>query len=136
LVTLGGKTATFQVNVNEAEAIRNISVTIGLPATNQEPEIFGVPEGGIKLSAGKNNDLPDRIVISAAGQDANAYPVVNGVYSYNSVRWYVDGTSHASSNIMVIKAEDYTLKIPHYITFVGTRDGAEYSRTITFTVEQ
>jgi hypothetical protein len=125
LVTLNGKTATFQVTVGSKPEERDISVTIGLPNTNKEPEIFGIPEGGIKLSASQSNNLPDEIVISAAG---------TGVYS--SVTWYIDGSYPTYTNIITIEAASYTLKIPHYITFVGTKDGVEYSRTIEFTVEQ
>jgi hypothetical protein len=46
-VTLNGKSTTFSVKVEP----KNISVTIGLPNTiDQQPEIFGIPDGGIKLS--------------------------------------------------------------------------------------
>jgi hypothetical protein len=126
LVTLNGKTTTFSVNVGNKPVERDISVSIGLPNTNQEPEIFGIPEGGIKLSTGKNG-LSDRIVISVANNGS--------VYSY--VTWYVDGSFvNSSNNIITINASDYTLKIPHYITFTGEKGGVEYSRTITFTVER
>jgi hypothetical protein len=36
-------------------------------------------------------------------------------------------------NIITINAASYTLK-KHSITFVGVKDGVEYSRTIEFTV--
>jgi hypothetical protein len=127
---------TFTVTVG---AQRDVSVTIGLPNTNEEPEIFGIPEGGIILSASKNGH-PDTIVISAAGKYDYSPPAA----VYSSVQWYVDGTSLSSGstdNIITIKASDYTLKIPHYITFVGTKgpssdNRVEYSRTIPFTVER
>jgi hypothetical protein len=124
VVTLGGKTATFMVTV---QVKRDISVTIGLPNTNQEPEIFGLPEGGIKLSVSQSNDLPRQIIISAAGS--------NGVV-YSQVQWYIDGDYKSNTNILQIDAWGYALKIPHSITFVGTRNGVEYSRDITFTVEK
>jgi hypothetical protein len=58
-----------------------------------------------------------------------------GVYS--NIKWYVDGQEYPGSfNIITIKAVDYTLKIPHSITFVGTKNNVEYSRIITFTVER
>ncbi|MDR1300987.1 MAG: bacterial Ig-like domain-containing protein, partial [Treponema sp.] len=81
LVTLNRKTTTFTVTVGNKPVERDISVSIGLPNTNQEPEIFGIPEGGIKLSTGKNG-LSDRIVISVANN--------GGVYS--NVTWYIDGS--------------------------------------------
>jgi hypothetical protein len=124
LVTLGGTAAAFTVDVGYQPG--NISVSIGLPNKEQQPEIFGIPEGGIKLSTSQK-DLPHKIIISSAAAN---YAV------YSSVRWYVDGTSKSSDNIITIEAENYTLKIPHYITFIGTRDGVEYSRTIEFTVAQ
>jgi hypothetical protein len=128
LVTLNGKTNTFQVYVGPKPEERDIFVTIGLPNTNKEPEIFGIPEGGIKLSTSQNN-LPHKIVISSAA--GTGYAV------YSNVVWYIDGEYHnVSNNIITIYAADYTLKIPHYITFVGIKDGIEYSRTITFTVER
>jgi hypothetical protein len=121
-----GKTATFNVTVGVK---RDISVTVGLPNTNQEPAIFGIPEGGIQLSASKDG-LPDKIVISAA---ANSQV-------YTSISWYVDGATYydggystTNANIITIDAANYTLK-KHYLTFVGTKDGVEYSRTIEFTV--
>jgi hypothetical protein len=126
LVTLDGKTATFSVIVGTKPVERNISVSIGLPNTNKEPEIFGIPEGGIKLSTSQNG-LPDKIVISVAN---------NGLV-YSNVTWYVDGSPfNYSNNIITIEAVNYTLKLPHYITFTGTKDNIEYSRTITFTVER
>jgi hypothetical protein len=126
LVTLGEKTATVTVTVGTKPVERDISVSIGLPNTNKEPEIFGIPEGGIKLSTSQNG-LPNKIVISAA----------NFGSVYSNVTWYVDGSLfNNSNNIITIEAVNYTLKLPHYITFTGTKDNIEYSRTITFTVER
>jgi hypothetical protein len=126
LVTLNGKTATFNVTVGEK---RVISVTIGLPNTaGQQPKLFGIPADGIILSTSKNKDLPNKIVISAAGIDDEVY---------SAVEWFVDGTSfNESDNIIVIEASKYALKIPHRITFTGIKDGVEYAQTITFTVER
>jgi hypothetical protein len=139
LVTLNGKTDTFEVTV---AAKREISVTIGLPNTNKEPNIFGLPtkekeeDPDFTLSTSQNA-LPNKIVISVAGVDDSSDPQTYwGVYS--EIKWSVDGASLSPStdNIIVIDASKYTLKIPHRITFIGTKDGVEYSRTITFTVER
>jgi hypothetical protein len=128
-VVLEGKASgTFSVTVGVK---RDISVTIGLPnAADKEPEIFGIPEGGIVLSTSQT-DLPEKIVVSAAAVGSST-PYTGGVYSY--ISWFIDGSFNSSDNIITIYASNYTLKIPHYLTFVGTKDGVEYSRTITFTV--
>jgi hypothetical protein len=133
LVTFNGKTTTFEVTVESKPEERAVSVTITLPNDpSQEPGLFGIPEGGIKLSTSQN-ELPDSIIISAGGKDNSGYN--NAVYT--DVQWYIDGSSYNSTNnIITIYAFQYTLKIPHYITFVGKRDNVEYSRTIEFTVEK
>jgi hypothetical protein len=139
VVNLNGRTATMLLNVGDKPEERDISVTIGFPNDdNKEPEIFGIPDGGIILSTSQNGH-PDQIVISAAGKNLNYNePMKGGIYS--SVYWYIDGVQYpynsANPNIITIYAADYTLKIPHYLTFVGTIDEIEYSRTITFTVER
>jgi hypothetical protein len=83
-VKLNGKTTSFTVTVGDAPVIQDISVTVGLPNdTNQQPEIFGIPEGGIQLSASQEG-LPDKIVISTAAKGK----------VYNSIKWYVDGEEY------------------------------------------
>jgi hypothetical protein len=129
LVTLGGKADTFTITVSASvREKRVINISVDLPNTADEPEIFGIPEGGIELSAGKE----DTIVISVG---AAWYEI------YSSIKWYVDGVDYTidddNTNIITINAvDDYALKIPHYITFIGTKGGFEYSRTIEFTVVQ
>jgi hypothetical protein len=121
LVTVNGKTAAFDVTV---AVKREVAVTIGWPNTRDEPAIFGIPEGGIVLSA-SGDAYPDKILVSAAAAGNNVY---------SAIQWYVDGSNYSTGNIITINAAAYTLKIPHYLTFTGTKDGVEYSRTITFTV--
>jgi hypothetical protein len=125
IITIHGKTTSFSVTVQRTSPlILNIEfVNNG----NDNLEIYGIPEGGIKLSKGKRNDLPDSIVISAGGTS-------NGVY--NSIQWYIDATQVSSyENIITIYANQYTFTQPHTITIVATKDGATHSKTITFTVE-
>jgi hypothetical protein len=121
VATANGKTETAQVIVDEKD---EISISIGLP-NDDEPVIFGLPAtGGIVLSAHRTDGLPEEIVISTAS-------------GYANFRWYIDNVQQGSfsgRNIVEIKAGTYTLKIPHTITFVGTKDGVEYSKTITSTV--
>jgi hypothetical protein len=138
-VAVGGETTTFTITVRDSPQ-QEFAVTIGWP-TDEVPELFGIPAGGITLSATQSNNLPDKIVISAAGKtdDKNPpseNPTVIGIYS--NIKWYVDGVSLSSDddkNILLIEAKSYTLK-KHNLTFVGTLDGVEYSRTIPFTVAQ
>jgi hypothetical protein len=135
-VILNSKIEIFGVTVGPEPEVRTVSVTIGLPNDSAaEPALFGLPaDGKIKLSTSQNNGLPASIIISAAGVDANG---TSGVYS--EVKWYIDGTEKNGTphpNILTIEAKDYTLKIPHSITFVGTKEGVEYARTIDFTVER
>jgi hypothetical protein len=123
------KIATFSVTVGAKK--QELSISIGLPNENQVPEIFGLPEEGIKLSVRQNNNLPRKIVISAAGSSGGDSAV------YTNVSWYIDGGKYpVAGNILEISASDYALTIPHSITFVGTRGGVEYSRPILFTVEK
>jgi hypothetical protein len=136
VVSLDGKTsATFSVTVDKEKAAP--SVTIDWPnAADKQPVIYGLPEKDnagdpdFTLSVGGNGN-PKEIVISAGADNSN-----NGTTVYDqTVSWFVDGVAETSStNILTIKARDYTLQIPHRITLTGTKNGVEYSTTITFTV--
>jgi hypothetical protein len=135
-----GVTRTYTVNVYvEAKPeAGTASIEIGWPnAADKQPVIYGLPEKAaqtdpdIKLSVRGNNNLPKEIVISAGGRDGSV-----SVYD-DRITWYVDGSAYGEYvNIITLYAEKYTLQKPHYITFIGTKDGVEYSATITFTVEK
>jgi hypothetical protein len=129
-----GVTRTYLVKVSKLET-GIPSVEIGWPDTaDKQPVIYGLPEKtnstdpDFTLSRGGKNG-PKEIVISAGGRYEAVYD--------GDVLWYIDNSSTLyNGNIITIKAEDYTLTIPHRITFIGTKDGVEYSKTITFTVKQ
>jgi len=126
IITINGRTTTFSVTVSAAESL---ILTLGLvPGGNDNLEIYGIPAGGIKLSVGRNNGLPDKIVISAGASS-------NQVYS--NIEWYVNASQLSNyNNIVTINASDYAFTIPHTITLVATKlDGSRHSQTITFTVE-
>jgi hypothetical protein len=136
LITANGKTDTVEIRVEEKHAVE---ITIGLPNEDGvQPVIFGVPPEGIVLSVDgrpNGNGKPNEIIISAGGHKSGS----DGVYT--NVAWYIDNTLVSSANILTIKAADgstprYALHIPHTITFVGTRNGVVYSKTITFKVER
>ncbi|MDR2447882.1 MAG: hypothetical protein LBD58_11460 [Treponema sp.] len=120
------QTYFVEVTVLPEETEQFVAVTVALPNNAEEPAVYGAPEGGVILSRyGKTANAPAMALISVDGSDL-----------WKSVKWYIDGTLFTSNvNIIIIKAEsDYTLSQPHAITFVGTKGGVEYSKTIGFTV--
>jgi hypothetical protein len=134
-----GSVQVYRVIVTAPPApdARTLELTIGLISPEGEPVVYGAPADGIVLSRyGVTEDTPYEVVISI---DKN---------EWNSIAWYIDGieysNSYSNNNIITIKANGYnnyysgdvyfTLEQPHKITFVGTKDGVQYSKTIGFTV--
>jgi hypothetical protein len=135
-----GVTRTYTVTVSKDDPVQKSTsgVEISWPnAADKQPVIYGLPEKAnpndpdFKLSRRGRNDLPYEIVISAGGHDARD-PAIYDVSGW----WYVDNSFFSNDNIITIYASNYTLKQPHYITFIGTKDDVEYSTTLTFTVQQ
>ena len=129
IITIDGRTTSFSVTVQRTSPLI-LSIEF-VNNGNDNLEIYGIPEGGIVLSKGKRNDLPDSIVISAGASNNNVY---------SSIQWYIDATQVSSyDNIVTIYANGnypyLTITQPHTITIVATKDGATHSKTITFTVE-
>jgi hypothetical protein len=135
VLSLEGKTRVFTVYVETEPQAGTPSITISWPNdADKQPVIYGLPakdkEGDpdFKLSWLGNNGLPKEIVISA-GSGSQVYD--------DTGKWYIDNEEkHSGSNIITIKAGDYTLNIPHRVTFVGVKDEVEYSAAITFIVER
>jgi len=125
--------AQFDVTVS----LKDSSINLDVGLDRKEVVIYGIPKGqedNILIYwnkrllntpyVGGNADKPHEITISASED-------------YSSVAWYVDSSrvyNNYRDNIITIKAEDYTLKIPHNITFIGYMEGVWYSKTLTFTV--
>jgi len=105
----------------------SLELTVGIVQSgNTELQVYGIPTGGVILSKGKKNSLPDKMVISVGG--------LNGTV-HDDVEWLIDGYYVHSGNIYEIDAAKYTLTIPHVITLIVTKNGVEYSQTLTFTVQ-
>lgn len=128
-----GSTRNFVVTVNtsvEVVASAALNLTLGLVADgNDGINVYGIPEGGIKLSRSTADGLPRYITISTGS------PADEG--GLGKVQWFVDGedeTSDTSTNIIILDASEYTLTQPHNITVIADRNGAQYSTAITFTV--
>lgn len=89
-----GSTQIYSVIVSAlpAPSVQSLAVSIGLPSSG-EPVIFGVPEGGIKLSLGGDNDLPYSVIISVDGS------------VWSGINWSIDGTQYpTSTNIITVDA--------------------------------
>jgi hypothetical protein len=132
-----GSVQIYRVTVTAppAPVLESLELTIGLISPEGEPVVYGLPEGGIVLSRyGVTEDTPYEVVISI---DKNEWT--------SGIAWYIDGGYfNNGNNIITINARGYydynsgdvyfTLEQPHTITFVGTKGGVQYSKTIVFTV--
>ncbi|GHT56888.1 hypothetical protein FACS1894109_07370 [Spirochaetia bacterium] len=129
-VVKGEKVATFEVTIEQSPSAVNI--TVGLPSNGQDvPFNFSdgtadvVPTNQIIELSAHGIGKPKNLVINAAG--------------FTSVDWYIDNVHQSTftvgSNILNLTASAYTYGNEHTITFIGTRDGRQFSRTIWFTVE-
>jgi len=134
-VTASEKTATFTVLVVDPGVLDSIQITVDIGFDRKEVVIYGIPNGqedNILIYWNKKSlNTPN-----VGGNAAKPHEITLSFSTdYTSVQWYVDNTrTYTYNNIITIKAEDYTLDIPHNITFIGVINGVRYSRTLTFTV--
>ncbi|GHV82425.1 hypothetical protein AGMMS49991_09830 [Spirochaetia bacterium] len=130
-VAIGDRAVTFNVTIEQSPS--DVTITVGLPSNGQDvPFYFGDGTDPVTVPANQIIELsahgigkPKNLVINAAG--------------FTSVNWYIDNVAQTTFNtgntILNLLASNYTYGNEHTITFIGTRNGVQFSRTIWFVVE-